>query len=64
MARCEHCDSNLWVGELDICDKCLDRINLSWREYTRSGIDSEVARKAREKCLNEMAKKPTLKRPC
>ncbi len=64
MEKCDHCGRNLWIGELEICDKCLDRTNMSWQEYTRSRIGSEVARKAEEKCLNEMVKKPSLKRPC
>jgi len=64
VAKCEECRSNLWVGEWDICDVCLRKIHMSWFDYSRRKKDSEVARKVEEKCLNEMAKKPTLKKPC
>ena len=61
--KCEHCGSNLWVGEWELCDGCQGKTYLTWLEYSRRKKDSEVARKVEEKCLNEMAKKPTLKRP-
>jgi len=47
-----------------MCDGCIEGTFSTWQNSQQNKRYTEVARKAKEKCLNEMAKKPTLKRPC